>query len=749
VQVTSQTQAGTIVTSTNPLQIGGDSLYGQYFAGTIDEVRVYNTALTGAQIQSDMVTPVGGGGTSPIVSLSPTSINFGNVSTGSSSSPQPVTLTNIGGGALSINSINISGGNSGDFSQTNNCGSMLSAGASCTINVIFTPLTTGVRNSTVTISDNAPGTPHTVPISGTGVGFSVTPRSSVLLFSGTQQFTASGGTVTWSVDGLIGGSSAVGTITTGGLYTAPRSVGNHTITATTTDQTQSAQAAVYISNYAGTFTHHNDNLRTGQNTNEIALRPTNVNSAQFGKLLTYTLDGLAFASPLYVSQVNIAGQGVHNVIYIATEHDSVYALDADGLTTTPLWKTSFLKSGVTSVPCADTGECGDIPTEIGITGTPVIDSTTNTLYVVAKTKESGSYFQRLHALDITSGAEKFGGPVVISASVTGSGEGSSGGKLAFDPLRENQRPALVLSNGNVYMGWASHGDQRPWHGWVIGYNATTLQQVGAYCVSPDGYGGGIWSSGGGLGADASGNIYFTTGNGDFTGDGGGRDFGDSVVKLNSAASLVDYFTPFDQSNMEQQNFDLSSAGPVLLIDQPGSFPHEMIAAAKTGTIYVINRDNMGHFNSGSDSQIIQSLPGILPHGMAEEGNYSAPAYFNGYVYFAAVNDNLKAFQLTNGLLSLAPTSQSLDVYPNRGGSFAVSGNGNANGIIWAMQDNNPANGTLHAYDATNLANELYNTNQAGARDVFGVATKFSIPLVANGKVIIGAQNQIVVYGLLP
>jgi hypothetical protein len=474
-----------------------------------------------------------------------------------------------------------------------------------------------------------------------------------------------------------------------------------------------------------------------------------VNQAQFGKLFSYGLDGIAFASPLYVANVNIPGQGFHNVVYVATEHDSIYAWDADGLSANPLWKVSFLKAGVTTVPCGDTGECGDIPIEIGITGTPVIDQATNTLYLVAKTKEGVNYVQTLHALDITTGAEKFGGPVVIQASVSGSGEGSQGGQLALDPLKENQRPALVLSNGNVYIGWGSHGDQRPWHGWVIAYNATTLQQTAIYCVSPDGYGGGVWSSGGGLGADATGNIYFNTGNGDFTASTGGRDYGDTVVKLNPSGSVLDYFTPFDQANMESQDLDLGSAGPILLVDQPGPIPHLLITAGKGGTIYVLNRDNMGHFHNGNDNQIVQALVGVLPHGGLEEGNFGAPAYFNSYVYFAAVNDNLKAFQLSNGLLSNGPTSVSLDVYSNRGGAFAVSGNGNSNGIIWAVQDNNPANGVLHAYDAGNLANELYNSNQTGSRDALGVAVKFSVPLVANGKVFVVTQNQLVGFGLSP
>jgi hypothetical protein len=276
-----------------------------------------------------------------------------------------------------------------------------------------------------------------------------------------------------------------------------------------------------------------------------------------------------------------------------------------------------------------------------------------------------------------------------------------------------------------------------------------LQQVLKWNVSPNGYGGGIWQSGEGLATDASGNIFFVTGNGNFNANSGGSDYGDTIVKLSPSGTVTDYFTPFDQASMEQFNFDLSSAGPVLLIDQPGATPHRLVAAAKTGTIYVVNRDNMGHFQSSSDSQIIQSLPGILPHGGPEQGNYSAPAFFNNNVYFGAVTDNIKLFKFTNGVLSSAPVSQSPETYPNRGAFFAVSANGTSNGVLWAMQDNSPSNGVLRAYDASNLATELYNSNQAGNRDTFGVGTKLCIPLVANGKVYIVAQGQLVAFGLLP
>lgn len=601
---------------------------------------------------------------------------------------------------------------------------------------------------TATNGIGSPATQNfTLMVESSGAGLSVTPQSSVLTFTGTQQFTASSGSVTWSVDGAVGGSSTAGTITAAGLYTPPASVGTHTVTATTS--TDSATAAVYVTNYPGTFTFHNDNSRTGQNSSETILNLSNVNEAQFGKLFSYSLDGLAYASPLYVANVNTPGQGYHNVVYIATENDTVYAWDADGLNPNPLWKVSFLGPGITTVPCGDTGECGDIPNQIGITGTPVIDPSTGTLYVVANTEEGTNYVQRLHALDIATGAEKFGGPVVIQATIPGSGDGSQNNQLSFDPLRENQRAALLLANGVVYIAWAAHGDQAPWHGWVMGYDAATLQQTMAYCVSPNGYGGGVWLSNGGLATDSSGNLFLATGNGDFTANSGGTDYGDSILKLSTSGSVVDYFTPYDQSYMESNDIDLASAGPVLLLDQPGPIPHLLIAAGKSGSIYVVNRDNMGQFNPENNSQIVQTLQGILPNGTVEEGNYSAPVFFDGYVYFAAVDDNLKAFQLSNGTLSSSPSSQSTETYPNRGGSFAISANGTSNGILWAVQDNSPDNGVLIAYDANNLSNELYSSNQAGSRDTLGVATKFSIPLVANGKVFVVASGQIVAYGLLP
>src|SRR5262249_44134286 len=397
-----------------------------------------------------------------------------------------------------------------------------------------------------------------------------------------------------------------------------------------TSPTESASATVYVTNYAGMLTNHNDGSRTGANLAETVLKPSNVNTTSFGKLFSYPLDGVSYAEPLYLANVNVPGQGFHNIVYVATEHDSVYAYDADGLGSTPIWKDSFINpaAGVTTVPAADTGECCDIAPEIGITGTPVIDPQTGTLYVVAKTKEvSGgttSYVQRLHALDIATGAEKFGGPVVISATVTGSGVGSSGNQLPFDPLHENQRPGLLLLNGVVYMGFSSHGDNEPYHGWILGYNAGTLQQTMAYCVTRNGEGAGVWQSGGGLATDSTGSIYFVTGDGTFDANTGGADYGDSFVRLTTNGTVADYFTPHDQSTLNAGNIDLGAGGILLLPDQAGAHTHELVSAGKNGTLYLVDRDNMGHFNANNDSQIVQSLPNIFPNGTPEPGNFSSP-----------------------------------------------------------------------------------------------------------------------------
>jgi hypothetical protein len=413
---------------------------------------------------------------------------------------------------------------------------------------------------------------------------------------------------------------------------------------------------------------------------------------------------------------------------------------------------------VTPVPSDDTGECCDIRPEIGITGTPVIDASTRTLYVVAKTKEAGSYFQRLHALDIATGAEKFGGPVELQARVQGDGQGSSGGWVEFDPLTENQRPALLLNNGIVYIGFGGHGDHPPYHGWVLGYDAATLAQVVAFNVSPDGEGGGIWQANGGLAADADGNVYFVTGNGTFTADGvGGRDYGSSFVKMNADGVVLDSFTPHDQDVISANNFDLGAAGPLLLPDQPGDHRHLLVSAGKNNTVYLVDRDSMGGYHD--DDQVVQSLVNIFPFGVPEPGNYSAPVYFNGSLYFGPVADNIQAFHVSNGLLSTSATSRSVEVYQYPGAALAISANGDADGVLWAVERNGDcstgppcdtaAPGVLRAYDPRDLSTTLYDTDQAGTRDTLDYASKFSVPLVANGKVFVASTGKLTVYGLLP
>ena len=499
----------------------------------------------------------------------------------------------------------------------------------------------------------------------------------------------------------------------------------------------------------GVLTYHNDNARTGQNLQETILTPANVNQTMFGKLYHQRVDGFVYAEPLYVSNVAIPGKGSHNVVYVATEHDSVYAFDADsntGQNAQPLWKTRFAGRGVRPVPSRDIG-CTDLVPEIGITGTPVIDPATATLYVVAKTKENHSYVQRLHALDIQTGQEKLGGPVVISASVPGSGDGNNGGVVSFDPLLQNQRAGLLLTNGVVYVAWGSHCDINPYHGWVMGFDAATLRLVATFNSTPDGGLGGIWQGGAGPAADSGGNIYFGTGNGTFDADSGGADFGDSLLKLSPSGGFMvsDYFTPTNQDALNGGDIDFGSSGALLLPDQLGAHPHLVVACGKEGKLYLIDRDNMGHFNPLDDSQIVESIPGAV------NSCFGGPAYWNGRVYYGGAGDTLKAFTLSGGLLSTTAESASNAAFGYPGVSPSISANGTANGIVWALERSSSGHVpsvVLHAYNATDLSQELYNSGQVAHRDLAGPSVKFVPPMVANGKVYVAAHRRISVYGLL-
>jgi hypothetical protein len=343
--------------------------------------------------------------------------------------------------------------------------------------------------------------------------------------------------------------------------------------------------------------------------------------------------------------------------------------------------------------------------------------------------------------------------------VPGTGQGSVGGMISFDALHENQRPALLLSNGVVYIGFGSHGDIQPYHGWLLGYDAATLQPAMALNVSPTGEGGGMWQANGGPAADAQGNVYFVTGDGTFdTSNSNRKNYGDSYVKVAPSGAVVDFFTPHDQASIDVNNFDLGAAGPMLLPDQPGAHPHLIVSAGKNNTIYLVDRDAMGGFNAANDNQIVQSLVNIFPFGTPEPGNYSAPVYYDGTVYFGPIRDNVQAFALSNGRLSTAPASRSLDVFNYPGAMLAISANGSSNGILWAIQRNGDcgvqvtcgtaAPGVLKAYDAKNLSTLLYSSDQA-ARDTLDFATKFSVPLVANGKVFVASMGKLTIFGLLP
>ena len=510
-------------------------------------------------------------------------------------------------------------------------------------------------------------------------------------------------------------------------------------------------------------TWHNDIGRTGQNLNETVLTTSNVNSTQFGKLFSQPVDGAIYAQPLYLYSVTIGGQK-HNVVFVATENDSVYAFDADsngGANATALWRASLLTaahgaaSGATAVPASDLST--DIVPVVGITGTPVIDPASNTLYVSSMSLEEGNAVHRLHALDVTTGTEKFNGPVVITATIPGTGNGSVSGKLTFDSMWENQRPGLLLLNGIVYIAFAAHGDNGPWHGWIFGYNASTLAQTGVFNASPNGVGSGFWMSGAGLAADQLnpstlpyGRMFVPTGNGDYTATtpyNGTMDFGDSILRLdltNGVPTIQDEFTPSNQAYLDGADLDLGAGGPMVLPDQvSGNYPHLLIHTGKYGITYLVNRDSLGGYNS--TDRVVQETAAPAPIGA-----WSSPAYWNGMVYYAGRGIALSGFPLINGLLSLTPT-QSSEIFQWPGATPSISANGSTQGIAWTIDSSAySASGpsVLAAHNASNVATTLYSSDTNLSRDNPGPAVKFTVPMIANGKVYVGTTNQVSVYGLL-
>jgi hypothetical protein len=735
-------------------------------AGTI------NGTLTLTDSAGTQTLPLSGLGATPAITLTPPSLAMGSIAVGKSSVAKTSTVANAGGSPVSMISIIASG----DYTQTNNCPTTLAVGTNCSLTVTFTPSATGNRAGRVTLNDTDAGSLQTLTLTGTGVApvttVTINPRVASLTETGTQQFQAliSGvvsSNVNWLVDGVAGGNSTVGTISTAGLYTPPATAGRHTIKAVSiADQSQSGVAPVVVTNFAGNFTYHNDLARTGANTNETVLNTGNVNSAQFGKLFSYPLDGKPFAQPLYVANLAIPGQGTHNVVYVATEHDGVYAFDADGETATPLWYDSFVNpaAGITTVSIGPSGPldivCDSMFPEVGITGTPVIDPSSNTMYLVARTKEiSGgqpSFVQRLHAIDITTGAERPNSPVAIQASIKGQGIGNnSDGDVDFDPLGENQRSGLVLLNGEVYIAWASFCDPAVYHGWLMGYDANTLQQTTVFNTTPNGWAGGIWAAGAAPAADSSGNLFFSTGNGTFDVDFTGSDYADSVLKMTNTSgqlTVADHFTPYDQYFLNSQDLDLGSTGVIVLPDQPQSPSHLLLAGSKEGTIYLLDRDNMGGFNDIDNSQAVESIPhAVGKAATGEVGMWPLPCYWQNQIYYVVRNDVPKAFRFFNSEISDTPVSKGKTNFGWAAASPTVSANGNARGIVWFTYEPTPKSNltaVLYAYDAANMSLQLYNSS-INAGDKLGNSLQFAVPTVANGKVYVGSVSELDIFGLLP
>jgi hypothetical protein len=652
--------------------------------------------------------------------------------------PQTLTLTAAASAVASTSTITVSG-TSGALVHTATFTLKIAAAPAdftLAINPTSLTLTSGALGQgtavTATVVNGFSGT-VSVTVSGLPTGVTVAPTT-LTLTPGTPQTV----TFTAAANAAAGMSSVSVTGVSGAL--------THTATLTLT---VAAPVGVNVTTY------HNDNSRDGLNASETTLTPANVSSATFGKLSMLSVDGLVDAEPLYLSAVTISGQ-THNVLYVVTEHDSVYEFDADS--GTQLWKVSALGSGETT---SDDHGCSQITPEIGITSTPVIDRTkgaNGTIFVVAMSKDSkGAYHQRLHALDVTTGAETAGSPTEIAGTYPGTGDNSSGGNVVFAPGQYAERAGLLLMNSTIYLAWTSHCDARPYTGWVMGYSENTLQQAAILNLTPNGNEGSIWMAGDGLAADSAGNIYFLDANGTLdakdtvTGFPVNNDYGNAMMKLstaNNSLTVDDFFETYNSINESNGDVDLGSGGSLLLpdmVDAKGVVRQLMVGAGKDSNIYIGDRNNLGKYNAANNDALYQELTNALPGGA-----WSMPAYFNYTVYYGGVGDNLKAFTITNALLGTTPSSKSATTFAYPGATPSVSANGASNGIVWALESSTGSTAVLHAYDATNLGKELYNSTQAaGSRDAFGTGNKFITPMIVNGKVYVGTPNGVAVFGLLP
>jgi hypothetical protein len=506
------------------------------------------------------------------------------------------------------------------------------------------------------------------------------------------------------------------------------------------------------------WTNRNDNDRSAATTHETALTVASVSSPRFGLLFSRAVVGQIYAQPLYVPSVNFPGRGARAVVFVATAHNMVYAFDAaDPAASAPLWSMNLGPS----VPNEDVGDpapCVDMTPEIGITATPVIDLATSTLYVEAKSKEAGAYVHRLHALDLATGAERFGGPTVITASVPGTGAGNEDGTVTFDPLRQHSRPGLLLSNGTVYLAFASHCDREPYHGWILGYDAATMRRAVVYNTTANGESGGIWQSGMGLSADAAGDLYYASGNGTFDPMATPPQMGNSAVRLRRAGgslTMVDWFTPYNQSSLNELDYDFGSTGVELI---PGTTL--ALVGSKQGRLYLFDRGSMGHFNTGaSDGQIRQVF---LATANEEYSNiHGAPVFWASpsgtLAYVWGESDFLKAYRFDGMRFTTTPaaTSEIMAGSGMPGGMLALSSNGSAagSGVVWASipvtEDANMrvVPGVLRAFDAADVTHEIWNSEHTPA-DSIGSFAKFVIPTVANGRVYMATfSGRLNVYGL--
>lgn len=754
------------------------------FRPTVPGTRTATLAISDSAGNSPQQLSLSGLGTG--VAASPAVLSFGTVNDGSTSTPQTITVSNTTTNSLTLSSGALSGANAADFAvSSTTCGASIAASASCTASITFTPTTQSTESATWSMSAGSPPIQLTVALSGTGIGgnLPISPASATLSEGATQQFnanpsgfwsascgsvTAGGlytapltpGTCTITVTPLLGSpASATVTVTSpitltpaaislhalnaqqfsasapvtwadscnsisaSGLFTAPASPGTCTITATAstgTAYTAVAKVNVDVVNYTA---WRNGPGNAGVQSDELTLTPSNVNSTSFGLKWQANVDGWVNAQPLYMNALMINGVA-HNVVFFATENDSVYAFDADS--GAQLWQASLIPQGATAVASASVGYTSGPPL-IGILGTPVIDPTTNTMYVVAETSEqNATYFpHRLHALDITTGQEKFGGPVLVS-------------NAQMAPIKKFQRTALLLANGSIYLGIGSIQDTPPYNGLLFQFSAANLAQQAVWVDTPSGNEGGIWMGGAAPSADENGNIYISTGNGTFDGI---SNFGQSAVRFSPSLQMLDYFAPYDYNADNAGDRDLGASGVLLLPDQSGPYPHEMITCGKKPVVYLLNRDNMGHVGTTSDN-IIQEIAGQVGNPAPGSSNtvacYSTPAMWGQNVYFGGNYDAIKIFTLNpaTGLLSTTPVTTGNFVFGAKGADLTISSNGSTNGIVWAIDTHT---GYLTASDANSL--QLLNESRLS-----GGVMAWTVPTVVNGHVYVGEEGVVFAFG---